>query len=119
MIDDKFVQDDGKLFDFFKHLTTLNTGSILIILTFLEESMLQLDFWTVGFAFVGFIISLILSVYIMFFIAYLPEKYWKHLTPKKESMAFRTYHFLIFVSICCFLFGIVFLVYSINFAKMA
>jgi len=57
-------------YDLFKHITTLNTGTLLILITFLEK-LFQNPSWKflVSVSFVSFIISIIFSIVIMFFLA--------------------------------------------------
>ena len=90
------------LYDFFKHLTTLNTGSIFIILTFWINS-LEPGSNLLVFALAGFIFSLIFSVYLMHVIAY-PIK------PKKLNFINSLIHFSSWI---CFLLGIVALTYFV------
>ena len=90
------------LYDFFKHLTTLNTGSIFIILTF-WKNVLDLESKLLVFSLAGFIFSLMFSVYLMHVIAY-PIK------PKKLNSINYLIHFLSWI---CFLFGIVAITYFV------
>lgn len=93
-------------YDFFKHLTTLNTGSILIIITFLQgflntpESKL-IESKLLIFCLGGFTISLISSVQVMYAITN-PTK------NKKLNFITSITHLISWFS---FLFGILMLIF--------
>ncbi len=64
----QFSEEGYKLFfDFFKHMTTLSTGSILILATFLDkfDSNPERGIW-IKIAFIGFICSMISAAIMMF-----------------------------------------------------
>ena len=84
------------LYDYFKHLTTLNTGSILIIITVWQDFLVSSGSTVLVLSLVGFVSSLTLSIYLMHVIAY-PIK------PKKLNLINHFIHFLTWLS---FLFGI-------------
>jgi hypothetical protein len=64
--DEKKLAEESKLaHDYFKHLTTLSTGSILLIATFLDKLFAQPEWkFFVGIAIVAFLISIICSIII-------------------------------------------------------
>ncbi len=67
---EKADEESFKLgYDLFKHVTTLSTGTLLILITFLEK-LFQNPSWKflVSVSFVSFIISIISSVVTMFFL---------------------------------------------------
>ena len=89
-------ESNNLLYDFFKHLTTLNTGSILIIITFWQNLFDSFGSKVLVLSLVGFALSLTLSVYLMHVIAY-PIK------PENLNSINYLVHFLTWLS---FLFGI-------------
>ncbi len=67
---EKANEESFKLgYDLFKHITTLSTGTLLILITFLEK-LFQNPSWKflVSVSFVSFIITIIFSIVIMFFL---------------------------------------------------
>ena len=92
-------------YDYFKHLTTLNTGSILIIITFLQSSVNSTDSNLLSVSLIAFIISLTSSTYLMYVIAMTSEK-------KLWQFPFKI---VIIISWFTFLFGIVSLFHSVDF----
>ena len=62
-------ESNNLLYDFFKHLTTLNTGSILIIITFWQNLLDSFGSKVLVLSLFGFTSSLICSVYSMYTIA--------------------------------------------------
>ena len=84
------------LYDYFKHLTTLNTGSILIIITVWQDFLISSGSTALVLSLVGFVSSLTLSVYLMHVIAY-PIK------PENLNSINYVVHFLTWLG---FLFGI-------------
>lgn len=58
------------VYDFFKHMTTLSTGSLLLLATLLEK-FFKAPSWTalIGLTFVGFIVSLVSSLVMMFLVS--------------------------------------------------
>lgn len=55
--------------DHCKHITTLSSGFILVMVTFLEKLFLQPDWkWLVVFSFISFAISIVLSVFSQAFV---------------------------------------------------
>jgi len=69
-IDENLRESHRQFFDLFKHLTTLNSGSILLIVTLLEKLFKQPE-WRVLVAasLILFLFSLATSVFSMFFYA--------------------------------------------------
>jgi hypothetical protein len=70
-VKDKAYEEGMKLFyDLFKHMTTVCTGSILILITFLEK-LFSNPVWKslVGYAFGGFILSILTSLILMVYIS--------------------------------------------------
>jgi len=67
---EKASEESFKLgYDFFKHITTLSTGTLLILITFLEK-LFQNPVWKflVGISFTSLIFVIVLSLVLMFFI---------------------------------------------------
>lgn len=57
-----------QLYDFFKHLTTINTGSILLMIAMLEKLFKSPEWkWLIGASFTCFLLSLCASLFCMFF----------------------------------------------------
>ena len=57
-------------FEFFKHLTTINTGSIIILITFIEKLFANPEWnFLIIVCLVGFIISLMCSLGAMWFVS--------------------------------------------------
>ena len=84
------------LYDFFKHLTTLNTGSILIIITFWQNDYVLSGLEVIVLSLFGFISSLICSVLSMYAIA----------DPIKHQKFNSIVIFTRFLSWICFLSGV-------------
>jgi hypothetical protein len=69
---DNALQEGSKLYyDTFKHLTTLSTGSILLLATFLTD-VFDAPEWTnlIGWVFASFILSIVSSVIVMTSLSY-------------------------------------------------
>ena len=64
--DPLFKEDQKLLFDTFKHVTTLSTGSVVLLVTFLEK-LFQNPEWKilVAVSFVSFSVSIVTSVFLM------------------------------------------------------
>jgi hypothetical protein len=73
-------------FEFFKHLTTLDTAFILLLLTLIEKYLPAKHRSGIEWAFVGFGVSLLFSVVSMFFVTYMPrlDPYWQ---PKRFNIS--------------------------------
>jgi hypothetical protein len=67
MAEQSLIEANKLLHDSYKHLTTLSTGAILILATFLEK-FFQNPKWKflIGITFVSFVISTVASVIAMF-----------------------------------------------------
>ena len=91
-----------KLYDFYKHITTLNTGSILIIMTFLQKFFDSTDSNILFCALGSLVISLVCATYAMNLIAtgFSEKGGWK--------MVFNIIHLISWIT---FLIGILLLVY--------
>lgn len=54
------------LHDYLKHITTLSTGSILLVVTFMERLFRQPEWqFLIGIALIGFLASIVFSVVVM------------------------------------------------------
>ncbi|MDQ3847399.1 MAG: hypothetical protein M3261_00410, partial [Thermoproteota archaeon] len=65
-----YVEGQKLVYDTFKHLTTINTGSILLLVAFIEKLFTN-PRWKVliTVAFISFIISTVCSIFMMIMIA--------------------------------------------------
>jgi hypothetical protein len=68
--EDKAFEEGTKLFyDIFKHLTTLGTGSFLVLVTFFEKFQGLQHRWLATLGIAIFILMTMVSVFLMFFLA--------------------------------------------------
>lgn len=66
----EFIEASKLYFDLFKHTTTISTGSILILVTFLEKLFKDpVQKWLVGISLISFIISVMCSLINMFLLS--------------------------------------------------
>lgn len=104
---DQFNQEAGKLYhDNFKHLATLNTGSIVIIVSFLEK-FFKNPLWKilVVFSLSCFVLSIFTSLLTMFFVVDLmrsPDEFDEYSEKFGASLAI--------ISVTGFLLGIICLI---------
>jgi hypothetical protein len=109
-VQEKANEEGNKLFyDTFKHLTTLSTGSILILVALLEKLFTNPRWkFLVIIALVSFIVSIITSILSMFFVA-------GAITDVALSTEKRAEDIVAFVSTIAFLLGIIsFVVFAIK-----
>lgn len=70
-IDVAYQEGQKLVYDVFKHITTLSTGAILILVTFLEKFFKNPEWkWLIAASFVTFILSTISSVTAMIMIGF-------------------------------------------------
>jgi hypothetical protein len=90
------VESHKYFFDYFKHITTLNTAAILLMVTFLEKAFKRPQ-WTIlaVIAFGCFLLSLICSVSIMYRYAWLiwheEERMWSNKSKFTKFLEKLTY----------------------------
>ena len=71
----RHVEATKLLFDLFKHGTTVSTGSILILVTFLEKLFkFPVYKWLIAVSFLGFTISIVTSLLVMLLFAAMTRK---------------------------------------------
>lgn len=95
---------EARIHDSFKHLTTLSTGSILILATFLDKFFAGPE-WKIliGVTFTFLAISIFLSVISMFLWAFVP---FLGKVPEQQEAATNTFALSACFSVLSFLLGI-------------
>src|SRR5262249_52284859 len=95
----RYVEGEKLLFDLFKHLTTLNTGSILLMVALLEKLFKENVHWKalVGVSFIAFIFSMAYAINSMSGIG---------LALQEDKNAKKTYKVNMLISLTAFATGI-------------
>ena len=104
------VESHKSFFEYFKHVTTLNTGAILIMIAFFEKAFEKPEGKSLAvLAFGFFIISLICSVLTMYRYAYLIWYEEENRSPKDNKFRIIVRTIVFFISKYGFVFGMVLL----------
>ncbi|SRR6266404_1551511 len=98
---DKAYEEGTKLFyDLFKHMTTISTGSILILAAFLEK-VFKNPVWEalVGVTFGGFILLVVTAILMMFFISNMIRNFGR--TTRREEVVVSAVSIITVASFIC------------------